>query len=181
MIGTSPAAGTEVDQGTEVIVRISKGNLKLVPGVANKGYDEGQAKAVLTSAGFKLANIQVLKMNTTNQAQDGKVILQDPAEGTPRDPATTTIRITVAEYVDPSPTGSPSPSPARPDRPTTYTAAAIGHQLGLINIETAQLVTNCATWSWPGGRGTDGAQAKAATRRASTSAARSGARSSAAE
>jgi serine/threonine protein kinase len=111
VIESSPASGQAVDEGSKVTLKVSKGNLKPIPGVAGKGYDEGQARAVLTSAGFKAENIQRLTVNTCNQAQDGKVILQDPAEGTPRDPATATIRITVCQYIDPSPTPTGSPSP----------------------------------------------------------------------
>ena len=84
-------------------VKVSKGNLKVVPGVANKGYSEAEARAVLSSNGFTKVEHPDSSTNTSNQAQDGKVIMQDPAEGTPRDPATTTIRITVAQYVRPEP------------------------------------------------------------------------------
>jgi eukaryotic-like serine/threonine-protein kinase len=108
VVGSSPTAGAEVAEGTAVTLQISKGNLKIVPGVANKGYDEGQAKAVLSNAGFPSDRVEVIKANTTNPAQDGKVIFQTPDEGAARDPATTTIRLTIGQYNNPS--ASPSVS-----------------------------------------------------------------------
>ena len=106
VVGTSPAAGAEVAEGTTVTLQVSKGNLKLVPGVANKGYSEGEAKAVLGNAGFPADRVEVIKASTTNPAQDGKVIFQSPSEGTPKDPATTTITLTVGLYNNPTPSNS---------------------------------------------------------------------------
>ena len=110
VVTSTPAAGVNVAQGSTVILEISKGNQKLVPGVAGKGYTEAQARAILENNGF--TKIDVLKAPTNDPNQDGKVTFQDPAEGTPRDPATTTVRIRIGEYTNPSPTtpGSPSPS-----------------------------------------------------------------------
>jgi eukaryotic-like serine/threonine-protein kinase len=109
VISTNPAAGADVAEGQTVTLTVSKGNLKLVPTVAGKGYTEDVAKAVLAQAGF--TKVDVLHTSTANQAEGGKVMLQDPGPDTAKDPATTTIRITVYDYkASPAPT-SPSPNP----------------------------------------------------------------------
>ncbi len=110
VVETIPAAGQEVAQGSEVILKISSGNLKLVPGVANKGYTENEAKAILNSNGFSSDRIQVVKASTNNQAQHGKVIFQDPAEGSLRNPTTVIITLTIGDFAQPSPTSAPPTS-----------------------------------------------------------------------
>jgi serine/threonine-protein kinase len=114
VIGTTPAAGQTVNEGTTVTLKVSRGNLKLVPElVAGKNYTEGQARAVLEQVGF--TNIEVLTTPVTTEAQDGRVLSQDPAAGAARDPANTKIRITVGKFTPPpttpkpTQTGSPSP------------------------------------------------------------------------
>jgi beta-lactam-binding protein with PASTA domain len=79
--------------------------------VANKGLLEGQAKAVLADRGFPSDKVQTIKRVVSNPAQADKVIDQDPAEGTAKDPTKTIITLTIGEYVNPSPSASTSPSP----------------------------------------------------------------------
>jgi serine/threonine protein kinase len=107
VIDTSPAAGTSIAEGTEVTLKVSLGNLKVVPDVSGKGYSEATARAFLNAAGFSDDRIQVVKQTTTDPKQDGKVLLQDPAGGTAKDPLKTVIRIQVGNY-DAPPTPTPS-------------------------------------------------------------------------
>ena len=82
--------------------------------MANKGYTENEAKAILNSNGFSSDRIQVVRASTNNQAQDGKVIFQDPAEGSPRNPSTVIITLTIGDFAEPSPTADPSESTGPP-------------------------------------------------------------------
>jgi eukaryotic-like serine/threonine-protein kinase len=102
-----PAPGTTVNQGTEVLLRISKGNLKEVPDVEGGQYTQSQAEAILQSQGWKF---QTVKQDTSNPDEDGKVLQQDPDPKKLRDPSKTTIRLFVGQYVNPSPTGTGSPT-----------------------------------------------------------------------
>jgi serine/threonine-protein kinase len=115
VLGTVPAANSDVPEGSEVTIRVSKGNLKLVPTVAGRGYTEGEARAALNQAGFPNTSIEVVNAPVTKEAEGGKVILQDPAPNTAKDPATTRIRITVGTYTaTSSSTASPAPSSTSP-------------------------------------------------------------------
>jgi serine/threonine-protein kinase len=113
VIETSPAANADVKEGDTITLKVSKGNLKLVPQVTGKNYTEDAARAVLTQAGF--TQITTLHSPVSTAAQGGKVIAQDPQADSPRDPSTTKINITVGDYTSPtSPTGSPSPTGSGP-------------------------------------------------------------------
>jgi serine/threonine-protein kinase len=114
VIDTNPAAGTDVAEGATVTLRVSKGNLKLVPQVTGKNYNEGEARAVLNQAGF--TQITTLHTPVSTAAQGGKVVAQDPQADAPRDPSTTKINITVGDYTPPvSPSGtSPAPTTSPP-------------------------------------------------------------------
>ena len=100
VLETNPAANATISEGTKVTLRVSKGNLKLVPQVSGKNYTEGEARAVLTQAGF--LNITTLHAQVTTAAQDGKVLAQDPAADTPRDPSTAKIQIVVGDLTPPA-------------------------------------------------------------------------------
>jgi serine/threonine protein kinase len=106
VVDVTPPVGTAVNEGSEVLLKVSKGNLKIVPNVS--GLSEDAAKAVLANAGFK--NVEAVPRTTTDPSLNGKVIDQDPGPNLPRAP-TAKIRIFVGDFTEPPPTESPSPSP----------------------------------------------------------------------
>jgi serine/threonine-protein kinase len=108
VVDVTPPVGTEVNEGSEVLLKVSKGNLKIVPNVSNLGLSEDAAKNVLADAGFK--NVEAVPRSTTDSSLNGKVIDQDPGPNSPRDPKLK-IRIFVGEFTEPTPTESPTPSP----------------------------------------------------------------------
>ncbi len=108
-IETDPPVGQEVAADSTIILKVSKGNLKKVPNVV--GRTEAEAKAVLETTGFLPGNIEVLETPTDDADRAGRVMFQDPVADSERDPATTTIRITIGKYTEPEPTGTPTPTP----------------------------------------------------------------------
>jgi serine/threonine-protein kinase len=109
VVKATPDVGQTVDENSEVVLQVSKGNLRAVPDLAKKGYSEETARVLIQQAGFDVNKIEVLKIDTTVAAEGGKVLLQDPDPGLLKDPAKTTIRITIGQY-KPQVTATPSPS-----------------------------------------------------------------------
>jgi beta-lactam-binding protein with PASTA domain len=97
-----------VNEGSEVVLKISKGNLKLVPDVSSQGFTENEAKAALRSNGFN--NIEVVRVATRNPDENGIVTDQAPAANTPKDPKSK-VQIFVGDYDEPPPTTTPPASP----------------------------------------------------------------------
>src|SRR5262245_13537707 len=109
VIRTDPIAGTPVAENSKVVLVISKGDLKLVPNVANVSYNEASARAVLKNAGFD--NVKTVTRPVDNPGDDGLVVGQNPDANTPKDPKSQ-ITITVGVYTPPTPpTTPPSPTP----------------------------------------------------------------------
>jgi serine/threonine-protein kinase len=108
-IETDPVAGEKVAGDSTIVLKVSKGNLKKVPNVV--GRTEAEARAVLETTGFLSGNIEVLEATTDDPDRNGRVMFQDPVADSERDPASTTIRITVGVYNDPQPTNTPTPTP----------------------------------------------------------------------
>jgi serine/threonine-protein kinase len=103
VISTDPAAGTTVDGGATVHLKISKGNLKQVPAVSGKGYDLNTAKALLEQAGFTDPSLIQTPTRITNVAADNnKVVDQSPQAGTLADPTTTKIELFIGQYTGPT-------------------------------------------------------------------------------
>jgi beta-lactam-binding protein with PASTA domain len=109
VVKATPDVGQTVDENSEVVLQISKGNLRAVPDLAKKGYSEETAKVLIQQAGFDVNKIEVLHIDTKVQAEGGKVLLQDPDPGLLKDPSKTTIRITIGDYKPPV-TATPTPS-----------------------------------------------------------------------
>ena len=107
VVETSPAAGAPVNEGSEVLVKISKGNWRLVPDVKSQGYTKNEAQAVLRNAGFN--NIEVVLVKTNNPDENGIVLNQAPDPQTPRDPKAK-VQIFVGDYDAPPATTTPPPS-----------------------------------------------------------------------
>jgi beta-lactam-binding protein with PASTA domain len=104
VVSTNPVKGAKVNEGQQVVVRISKGNLKAVLDVLGKSPDE--AKNLLTTAGFR--NVSIVEIDTTNPDRIGKVYDQDPDGGTIRDPNTVKINLFVGKAVESSPPPTPT-------------------------------------------------------------------------
>jgi eukaryotic-like serine/threonine-protein kinase len=111
VVATDPAANAVVNQGTTVLLRISKGNWELVPDVASHNWTESEARAALRSAGF--SNIETVRVNTNNPDENGRVINQQPDANTPRDPKAK-VQIFVGDYDEPTPTTPPPPTSPPP-------------------------------------------------------------------
>jgi serine/threonine protein kinase len=110
VVKATPDVGQTVDENTEVVLQVSKGNLRAVPDLAKKGYSEETAKVLIQQAGFDVNKIEILKVPTQVSAEGGKVLTQDPDPGLLKDPAKTTIRIGVGDYKQPV-TQTPTPTP----------------------------------------------------------------------
>ena len=96
-----------MNEGSEVLVKISKGNWRLVPDVKSQGYTKNEAQAVLRNAGFN--NIEVVLVKTNNPDENGIVLNQAPDPQTPRDPKAK-VQIFVGDYDAPPATTTPPPS-----------------------------------------------------------------------
>jgi eukaryotic-like serine/threonine-protein kinase len=107
---TDPPAETAVNEGTDVVIKVSKGDLKVVPNVIDQDLTFNEAKAVLRSAGF--TNVVSVRQATDNPAEDGKVLQQVPTAGTAKDPKSE-VRLFVGFFNEPTtpPTTTPPPTP----------------------------------------------------------------------
>ena len=77
VISQSPRAGAELRKGSAVTLKVSTGPANFdVPDVT--GMDEASARLELESAGFE---VQVIHESTTDPAQDGVVVRQEPLGG----------------------------------------------------------------------------------------------------
>jgi serine/threonine-protein kinase len=93
VISQDPAAGTSVPAGSSVSVVISKGPANSpVPSVINQ--TRADAEAALTNAGF---TPNVTEQSTSDPAQDGIVISQNPA-GSSQKPQGSSVTIVVGRY-----------------------------------------------------------------------------------
>jgi eukaryotic-like serine/threonine-protein kinase len=102
VISSDPAPGESVSKGTKVNLVVSSGTTQ-VPKVI--GEDEGQAKADLTQAGFR---VKVIKQEDSSHPA-GTVIAQSPDAGTNATKDSQVV-ITVAKAA-PTPTQSPTTTP----------------------------------------------------------------------
>jgi tRNA A-37 threonylcarbamoyl transferase component Bud32 len=101
--------GQQVKPGTEITVRISKGNLIEVPPVV--GQSEDTARVLLERAGFT----KIVTQFSDQTGKPGTVVSQTPNARQKRSKSTT-ITLTVIAEQDPEPddSGSPSPSGSTP-------------------------------------------------------------------
>ncbi|MBT8224954.1 MAG: Stk1 family PASTA domain-containing Ser/Thr kinase [Dactylosporangium sp.] len=110
VLSSDPPAGQEVDEGTTVIVQVSKGNQKIIPDVS--GQTANGAENTLRNAGF--SNIVKVTRPVTDSSEVGRVVGQDPSPDKAV-PSTQKITIYIGKSNQPSP--SPSPSPSPPEEP----------------------------------------------------------------
>ncbi len=111
VVNVEPGVGSEVAEGSQVTLFVSKFNRRVVPNVSGLGYTEGEARAVLNQAGFPNDRITAVKQSTNDPNLHGKVLLQDPAANSVRDPGATNIRIQVGDYEAPPTSESPTSGP----------------------------------------------------------------------
>jgi PASTA domain len=91
VLGQSPSAGEDVRRGATVTLRVSTGPASVaVPDVT--GLDEASARTTLQNAGF---DVNVVDEPTSDSAEDGTVVGQDPAVGTDAEKGSL-VTITVA-------------------------------------------------------------------------------------
>ncbi len=79
VVGTVPQAGTQAKKGSEVTLQISSGNngQRPVPNVV--GQEQNDAEQLLRDSGF--TRVSTRKIQTLDQAEDGRVVAQSPAGG----------------------------------------------------------------------------------------------------
>ncbi|MEV4413313.1 Stk1 family PASTA domain-containing Ser/Thr kinase [Catellatospora sp. NPDC049609] len=108
VLSTNPPQGTSVEEGTTVVVTVSKGNQKPVPGVVGKSQEA--AVAAIEAAGFEA----VIRKGEASPDPDrvGTVKSQDPQEGTLKTAGSKiTIVVFTAPEVEPPPSPSVTPTP----------------------------------------------------------------------
>jgi membrane peptidoglycan carboxypeptidase len=76
VVGMDPAPGEEIGKGSTVTVQTSNGSLVLLPDTT--GLDEAAAQAALSDFA-----VTVREQQGTDQPQKGKVLVSEPAAGTP--------------------------------------------------------------------------------------------------
>jgi beta-lactam-binding protein with PASTA domain/predicted Ser/Thr protein kinase len=96
-------AGQQVEPGTTITVRVSRGNLIEVPDVENRTQEAAQA--ILSNQGF---NVDVRTVQ--REGTPGTVVAQDPAAGEKRKKGSK-VTITVIEAAEPDPDDSGDPDP----------------------------------------------------------------------
>jgi serine/threonine-protein kinase len=108
VVDTSPAAGSLATPGDTVTLKVSNGNLAQVPDLS--GLTQDQARDKLREAGFT-SNPRFTNRTTTDEAQNGKVVGQDPSAGSERKKnATISVFIGKVQDTPASPPASPSSS-----------------------------------------------------------------------
>jgi serine/threonine-protein kinase len=112
VVGSNPAQGSTVNEGSSVTLQISKGNQKLLPDLTGK--TQAEAAAALSQAGF--TNVSFLPQNTDNPENVGRVVGQDPA-GNKAYLTNTKIKVFIGKSVAPTTPATPTPTPT--GTPTT--------------------------------------------------------------
>jgi serine/threonine protein kinase/beta-lactam-binding protein with PASTA domain len=77
VVGTNPAAGTQVARGSQVVLQISNGNAIEMPDLV--GLDRREAESRLDDLG--LDNVQIQRQQVDDQDQDDQVLAQSVEEG----------------------------------------------------------------------------------------------------
>jgi len=104
----SPEPGAEVNKGSTVEIVISEGpETVTVPGVV--GQDADSATSALENAGF---DVNVREQETTDPAQEDRVLDQNPAGGVRAEPGAT-VTITIGTFVLPPPEEEGGPGNGR--------------------------------------------------------------------
>jgi len=108
VIAQDPPAGQEVPVDSEVVLTVSKGNLKVVPKL--EGMTRQEAEAALRRAGF--TRYEFVPDDNARPDQAGRVTGTDPEAGEKKDPSKTTVNVFIGrERTEPTPSPSPSADP----------------------------------------------------------------------
>ena len=102
-------AGEQVKPGTTITLKVSRGNLVLVPNVVGKS--EEAARALLGNEGF---NVSVKNVQPTDGTPPGTVVEQTPTANKKAKKGSA-VTITVVAEPDPDPGDTPTPDPTDPD------------------------------------------------------------------
>ena len=124
VLGTDPAAGTTVPEGSTVTVFYSDGP-ESVPGVV--GLQRKDAERIIKDAGFEPRVVE----STATTEPKGTVIDQSPEEGqTASEGSTVTIVVSAYEEPteEPSPTETPSETPT--ESPSATSSPLFGQRKG---------------------------------------------------
>ena len=106
VIRQNPAGGTEVDEGSRVVIVVSTGREEVaVPDVT--GSTVREARAALRAAGFR---VQVREQSVEDEAQDGIVVDQNPNAGTDLAEGRTVV-IYSGRFTEPTPKDEPPADP----------------------------------------------------------------------
>lgn len=117
VIGTDPAAGTQVQPNSSVNLIVSSGPpTAAVPDVS--GQPVAQAEQTLQNAGF---HVSTQPQNVSNPNQDGIVLNQSPGPNQPATPGST-VSLTVGHFVAPTTTSTSSPTTSTSSTSTTTTS-----------------------------------------------------------
>lgn len=109
VIRQDPAGGSEVDEGSRVVITVSSGRDEVaVPDVT--GSTVREARAELRDAGFR---VQVRDQSVEDEAQDGLVVDQNPNAGTDLAEGRTVV-IYVGRFTAPTPKEGPAEPGATP-------------------------------------------------------------------
>ena len=109
-IGTDPAAGTALDYGATVTIRLSSGvGTVVVPDVRCQSF--GTASSALRDAGLNPTISETTVGQNPLCPNTSRVASQDPLPGTEVDAGTTVILYGGSSEASPSPTSSPTVSP----------------------------------------------------------------------
>ncbi|CAN5776712.1 Stk1 family PASTA domain-containing Ser/Thr kinase [soil metagenome] len=125
VVGTDPEAGTLTEAGSAVTLLVSGGPGQVaVPTLT--GLSEQDARSALADARLSLGDVSIQELSP-GDANDGRVVAQSVASGTPVDPDTP-ISITVGQAAEPTAppaTAPPETTPAETDPPATVPPATV--------------------------------------------------------
>ncbi|MEU9505643.1 Stk1 family PASTA domain-containing Ser/Thr kinase [Micromonospora sp. NPDC048170] len=106
VLSVSPAQGSRVAVGTEVVVTVSRGNVGRVPNVVNSSEDE--AKEELKEAGYR---VSVKEGQEVPPEEAGRVTEQTPRAGSNLAKGKTVTIVVTVPQAEPTPTDSATPTP----------------------------------------------------------------------
>ncbi|MEH0970002.1 Stk1 family PASTA domain-containing Ser/Thr kinase [Micromonospora sp. CPCC 205546] len=107
VLKVSPAQGSRVPEGTQVVVTVSRGNVGQVPNVVGSSADD--AKEELDEAGY---DVVVKQGSEVPPDEAGQVTSQTPRAGSPLERGKTVTIVVTVPQAEPTPTDSASPTPS---------------------------------------------------------------------
>src|SRR5439155_13908818 len=111
VVGSNPAQGSTVNEGSTVTLQISKGNQKLLPDLTGK--TQSDAAAALAQAGFN--DVSYVPQNSSPE-NAGRVVSQNPP-GNKAYLTSTKITVFIGKSVAPTTPATPTPTPTSTQTP----------------------------------------------------------------